>query len=101
MSHILSVPFIKPENISVYAQYTIEVLNREILQKKMKARGIPTAVHYPSSLHQQPIFAPYRISEDHYPVSERASSHVLSLPMHPYLKQSEQEFIVNALLESN
>lgn len=101
LSHILSVPFIKPENISVYAQYTIEVLNREILQKKMKARGIPTAVHYPSSLHQQPIFAPYRISEDHYPVSERASSHVLSLPMHPYLKQSEQEFIVNALLESN
>ena len=98
LSHVLSVPYLEKGNVSVYAQYTIEVSQRETLQEQMNKRGIPTAVHYSTSLHQQPIFASFRTTKDQYPVSEKASSRVLSLPMHPYLQEDEQDRVVNALL---
>ncbi len=49
-------PFVEPFNTSVYAQYTIEVDNRDIFETRMKALGVPTAVHYPLPLHLQPVF---------------------------------------------
>src|SRR4030095_16585113 len=39
-------PWLAPGNTSVYAQYTIEVDERDAVESRMKARGIPTAVHY-------------------------------------------------------
>ena len=98
LSHIVSVPHIEPHNVSVYAQYTIEVLNREVFQERMKASGIPTAVHYPSPLHQQPIFSSSQPIKEEYPASESVSSRVISIPMHPYLREDEQERVVAALL---
>ena len=101
LSHVVSIPHIEPHNTSVYAQYTIEVLNRDTVQKEMNARGIPTAVHYPSPLHQQPLFSSIQTSGGNYPVSEVASSRVISLPMHPYLHQDQQDSVVSALLLSS
>ena len=100
LSHVVSIPYIEPHNVSVYAQYTIEVLNRESVQEQMKAQGIPTAVHYPSSLHQQPVFSSLQKSGGDYPISEAVSSRVISLPMHPYLNKDEQESVVATLLRS-
>ena len=57
---------------------------------------IPTAVHYPVGLNRQPVFA----SEQQFPISERISTSVLSLPMHPYLKVEDQEKVVSALSTS-
>jgi UDP-2-acetamido-2-deoxy-ribo-hexuluronate aminotransferase len=79
-------PYISPDNTSVYAQYTVQVENRDDVQKKLREYGIPTAVHYPVPLHLQPVFAELK---DSFLVSEAASERVISLPMHPYLTDSK------------
>lgn len=92
-------PFIAPDCTSVYAQYTIEVDNRQKVEAGLKARGIPTAVHYPVPLHLQPVFAGLGRGPGSFPVSEAAAARVLSLPMHPYLSEEQQVRVVEALQE--
>ncbi len=93
-------PYIAADATSVYAQYTIEVENREKVEAGLKARGIPTAVHYPVPLHFQPVFAHLGQGPGSFPVSERVAGRVLSLPMHPYLSEAQQASVVQALLEA-
>lgn len=92
-------PIITSDNLSVYAQYTIEVENRESLQDALQKRGIPTAIHYPLGLHEQPIFKDLYPEEKSYPNTEFAARRVMSLPMHPYLTVSQQEQICLILAE--
>lgn len=87
-------------NTCVYAQFTIEVSNRDAVQTFLKNQNIPTAVHYPLPLNLQPVFAQNNAKNQHFPVSEKAAKSVMSLPMHPYLSTEEQDFIVNHLLET-
>lgn len=93
-------PFIADGNTSVYAQYTIEVPDRESFEARMRAQGIPTAVHYPVPLHQQPVFASLGYKAGDFPVSEKIASRVISLPMHPYLSDAQQQQVVNAVRDS-
>jgi UDP-2-acetamido-2-deoxy-ribo-hexuluronate aminotransferase len=97
LSEDIRTPVIRPMNTSVYAQYTIEVSDRELIQKGLQVRGIPTAVHYPYGLHQQPILKQLFPDSGHFPVTEHAAKHVVSLPMHPYLNEEQQMLIVDAL----
>ncbi len=90
---------IRDENTCVYAQYTIETEHRDHLQQTLKKWNIPTAIHYPVPIHLQPIFRD-RIGSLHLPVSENASRFVISLPMHPYLTDEEQDIIVNHTLDA-
>ena len=92
-------PVIRPDNTSVFAQYTIEVSERQQVQQALQERGIPTAVHYPLGLHQQPIFKDMYPSDETFPITENAASRVISLPMHPYLTVGEQQEICKALAE--
>ena len=85
---------------SVYAQYTVEVPNRAKVEEGMKARGVPTAVHYPVPLHLQPVFASLNQGVGSFPVAEAAAARVISLPMHPYLTEEHQVQVVNALKAS-
>lgn len=94
LSSLVKTPYIKPYNTSVYAQYTIEVSDREAFQKALHADGIPTAVHYPVAMHQQKALSYLKYSAGDFPNSESASHHVISLPMHPYLHEDEQLKIV-------
>jgi len=96
----VTLPHVEPHNLSVYAQYTIEVPNRERFEQAMKARGIPTAVHYPLSLHEQPVFSHLPYKKGDFPISERAAARVISLPMHPYLTEETQRKIVRAVAEA-
>ena len=91
------VPFIEAGNTSVYAQYTIESGNRESMQEALQREGIPTAVHYPIVLSQQPALAGCGYKTGDFPDAENAASRVLSLPMHPYLDESTQDYIINAI----
>lgn len=93
----VTTPLLAPGCTSVYAQYTIEVSNREKVEQTMKAQGIPTAVHYPMPLHLQPVFADLGQGEGAFPVAEAAGRRVLSLPMHPYLTEAQQVRVVQAL----
>ena len=91
---IQSTPYIEPHNTSVYAQYTICVKDRQVLQDKLKAAGVPTVVHYPIPLNKQPAVAD---AAARLPVGDEVAEQVLSLPMHPYLSQADQKTIVDAL----
>ncbi|AUX90978.1 DegT/DnrJ/EryC1/StrS family aminotransferase [Acinetobacter sp. ACNIH1] len=91
---ILTTPFIEEHNQSAWAQYTIQVENRDEVQAKLKEQGIPTAVHYPIPLNKQPAVADASVS---LPVGDEIAERVMSLPMHPYLTVEAQEKIVQAL----
>jgi UDP-2-acetamido-2-deoxy-ribo-hexuluronate aminotransferase len=93
-------PWIEPFNTSVYAQYTIEVDDRDGFEARMKAHGVPTAVHYPLPLHLQPVFEHLGLRAGRFPVSEAAARRVISLPMHPYLTEDDQARVVRAVVES-
>jgi len=98
ISEYIITPFIEPHNTSVYAQYTVQVDNRDAVQRQLQSAGIPTAVHYPTPLHLQPAFDSLRLNEGSFPVSESAAKRVMSLPMHPFLDVATQEQVVNALI---
>lgn len=96
LKNCVKTPFIKPENRSVFAQYTIEVDHRDAFQKNMQALAVPTAVHYPSALHLQEAVKHLGYKKGDFPFAEAASQRVVSLPMHPYLSQEDMQFIVKA-----
>lgn len=91
---IQTTPYLEPHNTSAWAQYTIQVDNRADVQEKLKAQGIPTAVHYPIPLNKQPAVADASVS---LTVGDEIAERVMSLPMHPYLTVEAQEKIVTAL----
>lgn len=93
-------PFIEEYNTSVYAQYTIQVKDREKLQQSLQAKGVPTAVHYPVPLNLQPAFAHINKPAGSFPVAEAVAGKVVSLPMHPYLNDGDMQRIVTAVAES-
>ena len=93
----LKAPLIEAHNTSVYAQYTLEVTNRDLVQAALQEVGIPTATHYPLGLHQQPIFKELYPCEQSFPHTESAAKRVMSIPMHPYLTISDQEKVTQAL----
>ena len=97
LSGIVKTPSILRHNTSTYAQYTIEVKNRNVVQEKLMALGIPTATHYPIALHQQPALSDLSYKKGDFPHAENSSHHVMSLPMHPYLTEEEQKKVVHAL----
>jgi UDP-2-acetamido-2-deoxy-ribo-hexuluronate aminotransferase len=94
---ICSIPEISSGNSHVYAQYTICVPDRDSLGAKLKEAGIPSAVYYPKCLHEQPVFADLGYKWGDLPVAEKASREVISLPMHPFLSEAEQDSVVDAV----
>ena len=85
---------------NVYAQYSIRVKNRDEFAKRMNEKGVPTAIHYPIPLHLQPAFRYLGLKEGDFPISERVSKEILSLPMSPFLTHSQQDLVVHVLKES-
>ena len=92
-----SVPAVAAGNTHVYAQYTIRAPDRDKLGERLKAQGIPSAVYYPKCLHEQPVFASLGYKWGDFPESEEASREVLSLPMHPFLSEVEQDQVIHAI----
>ena len=97
LSPFIETPKIEAHKISVYAQYTLRLNERERVMKALDAAGIPTTVHYPMALNLQPAMRQYGQTEGSCPVSERAGGEVLSLPFHPYLTEETQERIARSL----
>jgi UDP-2-acetamido-2-deoxy-ribo-hexuluronate aminotransferase len=97
LQDVVRVPTLAQGSSSVYAQYTIEVADRDAVVAQLKEAGVPTAVHYPVPLNLQPAFAELNQPAGSFPHSERAASRVLSLPMHPFLDEATQDVIVAAV----
>ena len=88
-------PTVLPHNISAYAQYSIQVENRQQLQAKLQEQGIPTAVHYPIPLNKQPAVAD---ASAQLPIGDAVAEKIMSLPMHPYLLDADIAEIVTAII---
>lgn len=97
---LVQTPHIAPGNHSVYAQYTIEIDDRDRVTESLREQGIPTAVHYPVPAHLQPAFQSLGYCEGSFPIAEAAARRVLSLPMHPYLSAEDQDCICAALRQA-
>jgi len=93
----LILPFVDERATSAWAQYSVRVKNRDEVQARLKELGIPTAVHYPMPLHLQECFEYLGYEEGDFPISEEVSREIMSLPMNPYLSDSEIDYIYNRL----
>jgi UDP-2-acetamido-2-deoxy-ribo-hexuluronate aminotransferase len=88
----------RPDRTSVFAQYTVFVENRERIQEELKQAGIPTAVHYPIPLNEQPAYK-HLCCPDCTPISQQRARQVMSLPLSADLSEAQQEAICAALAE--
>jgi UDP-2-acetamido-2-deoxy-ribo-hexuluronate aminotransferase len=77
----------------VYAQYSVQVENRQQVLTALKDAGIPSAVHYPIPLNKQPAVFDDTVYLAH---GDRIAEKVLSVPMHPYLTEGAQVKVLNA-----
>ena len=93
----VQTPKLAPNRTSAWAQYTIEVDDRDAVEAALREAGVPTAVHYPVALHQQPVFESLGLDAGSFPHSEQAARRVLSLPMHPYLAPPDIQRVAEAV----
>ncbi len=102
LHNIVGVPRVAEGNMSVWAQYTIRLPHgdRDGFAAKLKAHGVPTAIYYPKSLHQQTAYKQYPVAEGGLAVSEKLSEDVISLPMHAYLDAATQDRIIQAVRDA-
>ena len=97
LSNIIQTPVIKPNRSSAWAQYTLRVNNRNNFQNELKKKGIPTSVFYPVSLHLQECFKYLNYKLNDFPISEKASNEVISIPMNPFLTYDEINYIISTI----
>jgi dTDP-4-amino-4,6-dideoxygalactose transaminase len=100
LGNLVIVPQLAAGCTSVWAQYTIRLpygVDRDVFAASLKAQGIPTAIYYPKSMHQQTAYRDFPVVEGGLPVCEKLSGDVISLPMHAYLDEQTQARIIEAV----
>jgi dTDP-4-amino-4,6-dideoxygalactose transaminase len=100
LADIVTVPHLASGCDSVWAQYTIRLpdgIDRGKFAAALKAKGIPTAIYYPKSMHQQTAYRDFPVVDNGLPVSEALSRDVISLPMHAYLDEPTQARVIEAV----
>jgi dTDP-4-amino-4,6-dideoxygalactose transaminase len=100
LGNVVGVPHVASGSTSVWAQYTIRLpqgVDRDGFAAALKAQGIPTAIYYPKSMHQQTAYRDFPVADGGLAVSEKLSDDVISLPMHAYLDEPTQERIIKAV----
>src|ERR1700761_6797982 len=100
LGNVVTVPHVAGACTSIWAQYTIRLphgADRDGFAAALKAQGIPTAIYYPKSMHQQTAYKHYPAAGGALPVSESLSSDVISLPMHAYLDKATQDRVIAAV----
>ena len=100
LGNVVRVPRLASGCTSVWAQYTIrlpEGCDRDGFAAALKAQGVPTAIYYPKSMHQQTAYRDFPVADGGLPACERLSNDVISLPMHAYLDEPTQERVIKAV----
>ena len=100
LGNVVTVPQLAPGCSSVWALYTVRLpqgVDRDGFAADLKAKGVPTGIYYPKSLHQQTAYRDFPVAEGGLPVSEQLSADVISLPMHAYLDAPAQERVIAAV----
>ena len=97
---IVKTPVVPDGFLSSWAQYTLQVESKEVrngLQAALKSMDIPTAIYYPIPMHRQTAFSYLSPDDNRCPVSDQLADTVISLPIHPYLTESDQDKICEAV----
>ena len=97
---VVKTPVVPQGFYSSWAQFTLQVENKEVrtgLQTALKNLDIPTAIYYPIPMHRQTAFNYLNLEDNLCPVSDRLADTVISLPIHPYLTETDQDMICNAV----
>ncbi len=89
-------PKVRDDSDHVFHQYTIRIPDRDNAAKKLKENGVGVGIHYPTPIHQQPLYKELGYS-DVLPVAEAASREVLSLPVHPSLSRDDLDHIIRTI----
>jgi len=100
LSENVTLPHVPDNQGSVWAQFSIQVPDREKLKTDMAANDIPTAVFYPIPIHLSTAYQHLGYSEGAFPVSEQVAKHIISLPMHPYLDTKDIDRICDTVNQS-
>jgi len=100
LGNVVTVPRLSSGCTSAWAQYTIRLpkgCDRDGFAATLKAKGIPTAIYYPKSMHQQTAYRDFPVADGGLPASESLSGDVISLPMHAYLDGPTQDRVIQAV----
>ncbi len=102
LKNIVEIPYIPRGFYSSFAQYTIKLKNRaqrDGLQSKLKEYGIPSMIYYVKPMHKQGAFSGMRFDENDFTVTNELCDIVLSLPMHPYMRENDVDVVCNVIKE--
>ncbi len=97
LGNVVKVPKIPEGHRSAWAQYSIETPHRDALQAHLQSQGIPTMIYYAKPLHQQVAYRHFPIAPTGLEASEKLSKRIMSLPMHAYLGEADQDRIIDAI----
>lgn len=103
LSDKVIAPLVPEGFYSSWAQYTIMLNNSETrnrVQTALKDNSIPSMIYYPRGLHQQKAYEEMNYPDEWYPNTIKATQTVLSLPMHPYLKEDDVERIAKVIIDN-
>ena len=103
LGNAVTVPHVAGGCVSVWAQYTIRLpdgTDRDGFAATLKAQGVPTAIYYPKSMHQQTAYRDFPVADGGLPACEKLSGDVISLPMHAYLDEPTQERVIMAVRDA-
>jgi perosamine synthetase len=93
-------PTVRPGVTHVYHQYTIRVRERDAFAEQLKERGVGSAIYYPIPVHRQKSFVALGFGTGRFPVTERLTEQVLSIPVHPSLTDEEVATVIGAVNEA-
>ena len=99
---VVKTPVVPEGFYSSWAQYTLQLKDKEQragLQAALKALDIPTAIYYPIPMHRQTAFSYLNLDDNRCPVSDQLADTVISLPIHPYLSEADQDLICQAVCD--
>ncbi|KGF67315.1 aminotransferase DegT [Hoeflea sp. BAL378] len=99
LAGVVRTPMVLDGCVSTWAQYVVRVPadKRDAMIDGLKAQSVPTAIYYPKPLHEQTAYKNFPVSGNGLPISERAAQQVIALPMHPYLDEATQDYIIDAV----
>jgi len=99
---VVKTPVVPEGFYSSWAQYTLQLKDKEQragLQAALKALDIPTAIYYPIPMHRQTAFSYLNLDDNRCPVSDQLADTVISLPIHPYLNEKNQDLICQVVCD--
>ena len=100
LADVVTIPHVPDGLVSTWAQYTIVSEQRDGLQKALGEANVPSVVYYAKPLHLQTAYGDYPVGSNGLPVTERLQNEVLSLPMHPYMDEKTQDYIIKSVVEA-